>query len=175
MTEADLVQISFDTPTMRALTRSAGFAATKDLAHIQSEHPVRRELVWKENRERPANTHPLYPPAIELQLRGNANNPPCNSCARGAGPFANGCVSFHQADAADNGGKVPFIGACANCYWGGQGPRCSLRVGGRTFSLLVCIRVLILPQRLCVLAVFVRIGFMSINLVRICIWVENIT
>jgi hypothetical protein len=104
---------------MRALTRSVGFAATKDLAHIQSKHPVQHELKWKKSRKRPANSHPLYSPAIELQLCGNPNNPSCNSCVRGAGPFANGCVLFHQEDAVDNGGKVPPIGACAHCYWGG--------------------------------------------------------
>lgn len=116
---------------MRALTRSGGFVASKDLAHIQSQHPVRRELKWKENREKSPDAHPSYPLAVEIQLRGNPNNPPCDSCIRSAGPFANGCVSFGREDAADNNGRIPFAGVCANCFWGGQGSRCSLRVGGR--------------------------------------------
>jgi hypothetical protein len=93
---------------MRALTRLGGFTASKDLVHIQSQHPVRRELKWKENREKSPDAHPLYPLAVEIQLRGNPNNPPCDSYVRSAGPFANGCVSFGREDAVDNNGRIPF-------------------------------------------------------------------
>jgi Protein of unknown function (DUF3716) len=132
---ADHAQTSYDTETMRALLRTSGFKATKDMAHIQKEYPVRRELKWKEGREKAFDSHHTVPPAVELQLRGESNNPPCASCVRGGGPFSGGCVSFHQHDAADNNGNVPFLGSCANCYIGGQGVRCSLRVGGRKFSI----------------------------------------
>jgi len=42
-------------------------------------------------------------------------------------------VSFVDEDGSD--GKAPFKGACGNCFWGGQGYRCSLRAGGGTYNL----------------------------------------
>ena len=70
----------------------------------------------------------------------------------GAGPFSTGCVSF--AAEYGPGRKVLFRGSCANCFWVGQGGRCSLRVGGGKFSLLSSLlfssSLLILTARSCV-------------------------
>lgn len=92
------------------------------------------QIIWRPNRETDLSKHTSYGIAVELQARGNLNEPACNSCTRGAGPFSTGCVSF--AAEYGPGRKVPFGGSCANCFWGGQGGRCSLRVGGGKFSLL---------------------------------------
>ncbi|OAF54303.1 hypothetical protein VC83_06610 [Pseudogymnoascus destructans] len=102
--------------------------ATADVQHVMAEFPVRRQIVWRKNRETDLSKHGSYGIAVEVQARGNDNATPCNSCARGAGPFETGCVSFSSGYGPGN--KVPFGGACANCFWGGQGGRCTLRVGG---------------------------------------------
>ncbi|OBT60051.1 hypothetical protein VE03_10518, partial [Pseudogymnoascus sp. 23342-1-I1] len=98
------------------------------LQHVMAEFPVRRQIVWRKNRETYLSKHGSYGIAVELQARGNDNATSCNSCTRGAGPFETGCVSFSSGYGPGN--KVPFGGACANCFWGGQGGRCTLRVGG---------------------------------------------
>ncbi len=108
--------------------------ATADMRYVEAEHPVRRQIIWRKNRETDLARHPSYGIAVEMQARGNLNATPCNSCARGAGPFETGCVSFSTGYGPEN--KVPFGGACANCFWGGQGGRCTLRVGGGKFPSL---------------------------------------
>lgn len=106
---------------------------TADMQHITNNFPVRNQIIWRPNRQKDLATHSSYGIAVELQARGNLNEPSCNSCTRGAGPFATGCVSFSAEYGPSK--KVPFGGSCANCFWGGQGGRCSLRVGGGKFSL----------------------------------------
>ena len=119
---------------MRTLTNVQRTVATRDITHVREKHPVRREIKWNANRQLDPSKHSSYPGAIEMQLRGNLNRDPCASCSKGAGPFADGCVSFRDTDAPENNGRVPFGGSCANCFWGGQGSRCTLRVGGRKYS-----------------------------------------
>ncbi|OBT74289.1 hypothetical protein VF21_07379 [Pseudogymnoascus sp. 05NY08] len=99
----------FTTSTTQAI--EAKKLATADMQYITNNFP-----------------HTSYGIAVELQARGNINEPPYNSCNRGAGPFATGCISFSAEYGP--GKKVPFGGSCANCFWGGQGGRCSLRVSG---------------------------------------------
>ncbi|KAH7342453.1 hypothetical protein BKA65DRAFT_291985 [Rhexocercosporidium sp. MPI-PUGE-AT-0058] len=60
----------------------------------------------------------------------------CGCCARvfalGRTRTWRGCVSF-PIDLEYPGrpeGSVPFQGQCANCHWGSQGWKCSIRVGG---------------------------------------------
>ncbi|KFY83145.1 hypothetical protein V498_08275, partial [Pseudogymnoascus sp. VKM F-4517 (FW-2822)] len=124
--ETDFSWGDFVTNTTQAL--EAKKTMTADLRHIEAEYPVARQLRWRPKRETDLARHPSYGIAAEMQARGNNNATPCNSCSRDAGPFDTGCVSFSRAYGPD--GKVPFGGACANCFWGGQGSRCSLRVGG---------------------------------------------
>lgn len=104
---------------------------TADLVHVQAAHPVQRQLVWRPTREKDLALHGSYGLAAEIQMRGTLNATPCRSCAQGAGPFGNGCVSFWSGYGRE--GKIPFGGACACCFWGGQGSRCSLRAGGGKF------------------------------------------
>ncbi|KFY31379.1 hypothetical protein V493_01166 [Pseudogymnoascus sp. VKM F-4281 (FW-2241)] len=97
---------NFTTSTTQAI--EAKKTATADIQHITSNYPVRNQIIWRKNRETDLSRH--------------------ISCACGAGPFESGCISFSAGYGP--GDKVPFGGACANCFWGGQGGRCSLRVGG---------------------------------------------
>jgi hypothetical protein len=128
-----------DFVTSTTLAIEAKKTNTADVQHVVAEHPVRRQIIWRKNREADLSKHHSYGIAVEIQARGNHNAAPCNSCARGAGPFDTGCVSFSSGYGP--GAKVPFGGACANCFWGGQGGRCTLRVGGgrfpSSFSLLL--------------------------------------
>jgi hypothetical protein len=120
-----------DFVTSTTLAIEAKKTNTADVQHVVAEHPVRRQIIWRKNRETDLSKHGSYGIAVEVQARGNHNATPCNSCARGAGPFKTGCVSFSSGYGPGN--KIPFGGACANCFWGGQGGRCTLRVGGGKF------------------------------------------
>ena len=54
--------------------------------------------------------------AVLAQTRGAPPPTPCASCARGAGPFTT-CVVVAER----------LGGSCANCHYGSEGTRCSLR------------------------------------------------
>jgi Protein of unknown function (DUF3716) len=101
---------------------------TQELLSIRASIPVRNQIAFKDGREQPLTKHSLYIPAAEIQLRGVLNSVPCASCQKGAGPFEGGCISFTNEDGQN--GEAPYKGSCGNCYWGGQGYRCTLRVGG---------------------------------------------
>ncbi|OBT41074.1 hypothetical protein VE00_10301 [Pseudogymnoascus sp. WSF 3629] len=85
-----------DFVTSTTLAIEAKKTNTADVQHVVAEHP-----------------HHSYGIAVEIQARGNHNATPCNSCARGAGPFDTGCVSFSSGYGL-----------------GTKGGRCTLRVGG---------------------------------------------
>jgi len=53
-----------------------------------------------------------------MQVTGTLVDEPCTCCVRGLGRFE-GCVVS----------DVDGLGACANCHYGGQEIRCSLRSG----------------------------------------------
>jgi len=115
---------------------------TKDVRYVLN--PLNKFLVQREprnhvSRPKPRNatypgpfphfkSHSSYGPSLVIQSLGSLNAQPCRSCANGAGVF-DGCVSFQ--DYAPSEMKL-FRGTCANCFWGGQGRRCSLREGGPT-------------------------------------------
>lgn len=128
-TELTFSQGDFVTSTTLAI--EAKKTTSADVQHVVAEYPVRRQIIWRKNRETDLSKHSSYGIAVEMQARGDLNTTPCNSCARGAGPFDTGCASFSAGYGP--GMKVPFGGACANCFWGGQGGRCTLRVGGGKF------------------------------------------
>ncbi|OBT60263.1 hypothetical protein VE03_10510, partial [Pseudogymnoascus sp. 23342-1-I1] len=73
-----------DFVTSTTLAIEAKKTNTADVQHIVAEHPVRRQIVWRKNRETDLSKHGSYGIAVELQARGNDNATPCNSCARGA-------------------------------------------------------------------------------------------
>ncbi|OBT84924.1 hypothetical protein VE02_06637 [Pseudogymnoascus sp. 03VT05] len=83
-----------DFVTSTTVAIEAKKTATADLRHIKAKHPVRRQLIWRKNRETNLARHPSYGIAVEMQARGNLNATPCNSCSQGAGPFETGCASF---------------------------------------------------------------------------------
>ena len=87
---------------------------------------MKREPRFRLGCEKELSSHVSYAGAFEIQSRGDTNNTPCSSCARNSGPFSNGCVSFEKR----NDGKALFNGVCGNCFWGGQGRRCTYRTGG---------------------------------------------
>jgi len=90
---------------------------------------VLRDLKWKVDkegvsRETPFENHTSYPIAAGIQIKGEVNEEPCGSCSKGAGPFEGGCISASAEE------KKLFKGVCGNCFWGGQGIRCTVREGG---------------------------------------------
>lgn len=61
-------------------------------------------------------TRPVNLEALFGQLTGQVNAVPCQHCARGFGVWTQ-CVSVAGF----------FRGSCANCHYGSEGARCSLR------------------------------------------------
>jgi len=100
--------------------------------------PIQRNFLWRERFPDGARVprnfahHPSHGPAGILQLYGNferAGEDRCAKCVRGNGPFEE-CVSFDPRLPLDGYSEVPFGGACANCFWDGQGSGCNKRVAG---------------------------------------------
>ncbi|KAI5918435.1 hypothetical protein F4810DRAFT_572780 [Camillea tinctor] len=82
--------------------------------------PIRRELeVRKEKRILLFNRSSHYLAAL-IQATGLEHRPPCTQCLRENGPWKQ-CV----VPSTSVGGTLNS-GACANCKWNGNGPRCSL-------------------------------------------------
>ncbi|PVH86479.1 hypothetical protein DL98DRAFT_567352 [Cadophora sp. DSE1049] len=110
--------------------------------------PFQREAEPAKENILALKNNPSYSQSGIIQSYGKENlgDDICSCCA---GVFASGrsrtwkgCVSFPidltYPDRPD--GSVPFLGQCANCHWGSQGWKCSLRVGG----------VKVPPRRQCV-------------------------
>ena len=72
------------------------------------------------NLVRPSNRE-----AYLAQATGVVSAAPCGHCARGVGPWTE-CVVVAQL----------FGGSCANCHYGGEGVRCSLRPGKYFYPFL---------------------------------------
>jgi Protein of unknown function (DUF3716) len=89
-----------------------------NFANWLREHRPSRELTLRRGRKhRPLIlTRSPNVEAILAQVRGTEEPEPCMSCIRRGGPFAQ-CVTV-------NGW---MRGSCANCHYGSEGPRCSLR------------------------------------------------
>lgn len=117
--------------TTKAASGGTNLTPSFELARVRDTLPVRNQVIFKKGRELNLANHSSYRPASEIQLRGRSNPAPCGSCVKGNGPFEGGCISFGNEDGVD--GKAPFKGVCGNCFWGGQGYRCSLRSGGGTY------------------------------------------
>jgi hypothetical protein len=75
--------------------------------------------------------HYTYEPATLAQTRGTLRADRCTSCAKGNGRFVS-CCSFDLSHGGPRAKKgIPLLlGACGNCYWGGQAGRCSFKIGG---------------------------------------------
>ena len=131
---------------IEAALRLARRAHSKYLKANSFYFAVRRELHWRpgritDPRKSPVdfNDHESYPNAVMLQIHGleNKDSAACVSCQRNGGPFDE-CVSFDPNEEFPDrlAGEDPlFNGVCGNCFWGGQGSGCSLRVSGSKSSL----------------------------------------
>lgn len=104
----------------------------------EEEFPFQREAEPAKESILALKNNPSYSQSGIIQSYGRENfgDDICSCCA---GVFASGrtrtwkgCVSFPidltYPDRPD--GSVPFLGQCANCHWGSQGWKCSLRIGG---------------------------------------------
>ncbi|CZT08327.1 uncharacterized protein RAG0_13438 [Rhynchosporium agropyri] len=100
--------------------------------------PIQREAEPAKESILALKNNASYSQSSVIQTYGKANlgNESCTCCAK---VFAKsgtrtwkGCVSFpvglKYPDRVE--GAVPFLGQCANCHWGSQGYKCSLRVSG---------------------------------------------
>lgn len=104
----------------------------------EEELPFQREAEPAEESILTLKNNHTYSQSGVIQSFGKVNlgDDMCVCCAR---VFALGrtrtwksCVSFpidlEYPDRPE--GSVPFLGQCANCHWGNQGWKCSIRVGG---------------------------------------------
>ena len=104
----------------------------------EEEFPFQREAEPAKESILALKNNPSYSQSGIIQSYGRENfgDDICSCCA---GVFASGrtrtwkgCVSFPTdltyPDRPD--GSIPFLGQCANCHWGSQGWKCSLRIGG---------------------------------------------
>ncbi|KAL2076001.1 hypothetical protein VTL71DRAFT_944 [Oculimacula yallundae] len=100
--------------------------------------PVQREAEPAKENILALKNNQSYSQSGIIQTYGklNSGNDICGCCAKvfaaGRTRTWKGCVSFPvRLDYPDRKyGSVPFLGQCANCHWGSQGYKCSLRVGG---------------------------------------------
>ncbi|KAK0127159.1 hypothetical protein ONS96_006712 [Cadophora gregata f. sp. sojae] len=104
----------------------------------EEDFPFQREAVPARDSILALKNNPSYSQSGIIQSYGKVNlgDDVCSCCARvfasGRTRSWKGCVSF-PIDLKYPGrapGSVPFLGQCANCHWGSQGWKCSLRVGG---------------------------------------------
>ena len=98
---------------------------------ILSRSPLRRQLVQRKNRPLPPLVFPHRVISVLVQATGFERRPPCDRCARLAGPWRQ-CVVAQTTEPLQT-----TKGACANCCWNNQSSLCSFRACVRSCVALV--------------------------------------